>query len=50
MRLVKKNLIRAYHDGGNIEARAHMISAVAMGARAFLKGLDGQSFLAMSAY
>jgi len=39
MRLVKENLLRAYKDGGDIEARAHMMSAAAMGATAFQKGL-----------
>lgn len=39
MRLVKDNLLRAYHDGADIEARAHMMSAAAMGATAFQKGL-----------
>ena len=39
MRLVKENLPRAYSDGGDIEARAHMMSAAAMGATAFQKGL-----------
>jgi alcohol dehydrogenase class IV len=39
MRLVKENLLTAYRDGGNIEARAHMMSAAAMGAVAFQKGL-----------
>lgn len=39
MRLVKDNLSRAYTDPGNIEARAHMMSAAAMGATAFQKGL-----------
>jgi len=39
MRLVKENLPVAYKDGGNIEARAHMMSAAAMGATAFQKGL-----------
>ncbi len=39
MRLVKENLPRAYADGGDIEARAHMMSAAAMGATAFQKGL-----------
>ena len=41
LRLVKENLPRAYADGGNIEARAHMMSAAAMGAVAFQKGLGG---------
>jgi alcohol dehydrogenase class IV len=39
MRLVKENLPRAYRDGGDIEARAHMMSAAAMGSTAFQKGL-----------
>tara|TARA_R110002124_G_scaffold65212_4_gene178525 strand:+ start:1342 stop:2487 length:1146 start_codon:yes stop_codon:yes gene_type:complete len=39
MRLVKDNLLRAYQDGSDLEARAHMMSAAAMGATAFQKGL-----------
>lgn len=39
MRLVKEYLPRAYADGNDIEARAHMMSAAAMGATAFQKGL-----------
>ncbi|GGE43309.1 iron-containing alcohol dehydrogenase [Actibacterium pelagium] len=39
MRLVIDNLPRAYADGGDIEARANMMSAAAMGATAFQKGL-----------
>ncbi|GIX13818.1 MAG: alcohol dehydrogenase [Paracoccaceae bacterium] len=39
MRLVKENLPRAHADGGDLEARAHMMSAAAMGAVAFQKGL-----------
>jgi alcohol dehydrogenase class IV len=39
MRLVKENLPRVYADGNDIEARAHMMSAAAMGATAFQKGL-----------
>ena len=39
MRLVKDYLPRAYADGTNIEARAQMMSAAAMGATAFQKGL-----------
>jgi len=39
MKLVKENLLTAYTDGSNIEARAHMMSAAAMGATAFQKGL-----------
>jgi alcohol dehydrogenase class IV len=39
MRLVKEYLPRAYKDGTDIEARANMMSAAAMGATAFQKGL-----------
>ena len=39
MRLVKDYLPRAYADGADIEARAQMMSAAAMGATAFQKGL-----------
>ena len=39
MRLVKEYLPRAYADGSDLEARAHMMSAAAMGATAFQKGL-----------
>jgi alcohol dehydrogenase len=39
MRLVFENLPTAVKDGTNLEARAHMMSAAAMGAAAFQKGL-----------
>lgn len=39
MRLVKENLPRAFADGNDLEARAHLMSAAAMGATAFQKGL-----------
>jgi alcohol dehydrogenase class IV len=39
MRLVIENLPRAYDTPDDIEARAHMMSAAAMGATAFQKGL-----------
>ena len=39
MRLVKDYLPRAFSDGGDIEARAQMMSAATMGATAFQKGL-----------
>ncbi|KXF89086.1 iron-containing alcohol dehydrogenase [Phaeobacter inhibens] len=39
MRLVKEYLPRAYADGTDLEARAQMMSAAAMGATAFQKGL-----------
>lgn len=39
MRLVLENLPRAFRDGADIEARAKMMAAAAMGAVAFQKGL-----------
>ncbi|KAG1647581.1 NAD-dependent methanol dehydrogenase [Nymphon striatum] len=39
MRLVIDYLPRAYADGTDLEARAHLMSAAAMGATAFQKGL-----------
>ena len=39
IRLVIENLPLVYDDGGDIEARGHMMSAAAMGATAFQKGL-----------
>jgi alcohol dehydrogenase class IV len=39
MRLVFENLPKAYAEPGNLDARAHMMSAAAMGAVAFQKGL-----------
>jgi alcohol dehydrogenase len=39
IRLVQEYLPRACRDGRDIEARAHMLSAAAMGATAFQKGL-----------
>jgi len=39
MRLVFENLPKAYANGRDLEARAHMMSAAAMGATAFQKGL-----------
>jgi hypothetical protein len=39
MRLVKDYLFRAYTNGADLDARAHMMSAAAMGAVAFQKGL-----------
>lgn len=46
MRLVAANLPRAYKNGKNIEARAHMLAAASMGAAAFQKGLGGVHALA----
>ncbi len=39
LRLVKDNLPRVVADGADLEARAHMMSAAAMGAVSFQKGL-----------
>jgi alcohol dehydrogenase class IV len=39
VRLVKESLARAYTEGSDLEARAHMMSAAAMGATAFQKAL-----------
>ncbi len=39
LRLVKEYLPRAFKDAGDLEARAHMMSAAMMGATAFQKGL-----------
>ncbi|HEU4378884.1 MAG TPA: iron-containing alcohol dehydrogenase [Hyphomicrobiaceae bacterium] len=39
MRLVKDNLLKAYRNASDIEARTHMMSAAAMGATAFQKAL-----------
>ena len=39
IRLVFENLPKAYADGSNVEARANMMTAAAMGATAFQKGL-----------
>ncbi|MEP9372484.1 iron-containing alcohol dehydrogenase [Mesorhizobium sp. KR1-2] len=39
IRLVFENLPKAYADGKDLTARAHMMSAAAMGATAFQKGL-----------
>jgi alcohol dehydrogenase class IV len=39
MRFVFENLPRAVRNGSDLEARAHMMSAAAMGATAFQKGL-----------
>ncbi len=46
MRLVKEFLPRAFRDGHDLEARAHMMSAATMGATAFQKGLGGIHSLA----
>jgi alcohol dehydrogenase class IV len=46
MRLVKENLLKAYKDGDDLRARGHMMSAAAMGATAFQKGLGAMHALA----
>jgi alcohol dehydrogenase len=46
MRLVREYLPRAYADGTDIEARGHMMSAAAMGAVAFQKGLGAMHAMA----
>jgi alcohol dehydrogenase class IV len=39
MRLISKNLIKAFNNGLNIEARMNMLTAATMGSTAFQKGL-----------
>ncbi|MDO5529949.1 MAG: iron-containing alcohol dehydrogenase [Paracoccus sp. (in: a-proteobacteria)] len=39
LRLVNENLLRAYNEPGDLEARGNMLAAAAMGAVAFQKGL-----------
>ncbi|MGH6860975.1 MAG: iron-containing alcohol dehydrogenase [Phyllobacterium sp.] len=46
MRLVFENLPKAYAHGADLTARAHMMSAAAMGATAFQKGLGAIHSLA----
>jgi alcohol dehydrogenase class IV len=41
LRLINRYLPRACANGGDIEARAHMLAAASMGATAFQKGLGG---------
>jgi alcohol dehydrogenase class IV len=48
MRLVKAWLPRAVREGGDLEARAHMLAASQAGATAFQKGLGGMHALAHS--
>ena len=45
MRLVKDNLPRVAKDGTDVDARAHMMSAAAMGATAFQKALGAMHAL-----
>jgi alcohol dehydrogenase class IV len=46
IRLIKENLIRAYQDGTDLEARTNMLVASAMGATAFQRGLGAMHALA----
>lgn len=46
IRLIKDNLLLAYQDGSNIEARTNMLVASAMGATAFQRGLGAMHALA----
>jgi len=39
MRLIAENLLQAYKDGANLEARANMLAAATMGGTSFMKGL-----------
>ena len=39
MKLIKKSLVVAFKDGGNIEARQNLLTASSMGSTAFQKGL-----------
>lgn len=45
MRLVKENLPKVFENPNDIEARGHMMSAAAMGATAFQKGLGAMHAL-----
>lgn len=46
MRLVNNSLLRAFHDGSDLDARSDMMAASLMGATAFQKGLGGMHALA----
>jgi alcohol dehydrogenase class IV len=46
IRLIKNNLLEAYKDGTNIEARTNMLVASAMGATSFQRGLGAMHALA----
>ena len=39
MKLIKRSLIVAFKDGGNVEARQNLLTASSMGSTAFQKGL-----------
>ncbi|TAL63309.1 MAG: iron-containing alcohol dehydrogenase [Legionella sp.] len=46
IRLIKDNLIRAYHEGSDLHARTNMLVASAMGATAFQRGLGAMHAMA----
>jgi len=46
IRLIKDNLLRAYQDGDDLEARTNMLVASSMGATAFQRGLGAMHALA----
>ena len=46
IRLIKDNLLRAYHEGSDLTARTNMLVASAMGATAFQRGLGAMHALA----
>jgi alcohol dehydrogenase class IV len=46
IKLIKDNLLKAYQDGTDLEARTHMLVASAMGATAFQRGLGAMHALA----
>lgn len=46
IRLIKDNLLNAYRDGSDLEARTNMLVASAMGATAFQRGLGAMHALA----
>jgi len=45
IKLVKENLLEAYNNGSNVDARTNMLSAALMGATAFQKGLGAMHAL-----
>lgn len=46
IRLIKENLLKAYQNGADLEARTNMLVASAMGATAFQRGLGAMHALA----
>ena len=47
-RLISVNVLKAYKNGGDIEARGRMLIASTMGATSFLRGLGAMHALAHS--